>query len=123
MNHSNGFFNKSWVIHLLFSSDHFPFPIVLNKRKNISMGNCISKINKDHFFAFEEKMRNDILFFKGKIRCIIEMCARGKKYTGIHSMKKYSKRLLHYKLGCGGEAFLNRLPRPHEKIFYVILRV
>ena len=55
------------------------------------MGNGISKINKDHFFAFEEKMKNDILFFKGKIRCIIEMCARGKKYTGIHSIKKYSK--------------------------------
>ena len=55
------------------------------------MGNCISKINKDHFFAFEEKMKNDILFFKGKTTCMIEMCARGKKYTGIHSIKKYSK--------------------------------
>ena len=53
------------------------------------MGKCISKINKDHFFAFEEEMKNDILFFKGKIRCVIEMCGRGKKYTGIHSIKKY----------------------------------
>ena len=24
------------------------------------MGNCISKINKDHFFAFQEEMKNDI---------------------------------------------------------------
>ena len=31
-------------------------------------------------------------FFKGKTRCIIAMCARGKKYTGIHSIKKYSKK-------------------------------
>ena len=30
------------------------------------MGNCFSKINKDHFFAFEEKMKNDITFFKGE---------------------------------------------------------
>ena len=29
------------------------------------MGNCISKINKDHFFAFEEEMKkNDFFFFK-----------------------------------------------------------
>ena len=54
------------------------------------MGNCISKINKVHFFAFVEEMKNDILFFKGKTSGIIEMCTRGKKYTGIHSIKKYS---------------------------------
>ena len=55
------------------------------------MGNCMSKINKDHFFAFEEEIKNGILFFKGKIRCVIEMCTRGKKYTGIHSIKKNSE--------------------------------
>ena len=43
------------------------------------MGNCISKINKVHFFAFVEEMKNDILFFKGKTSGIIEMCTRGKK--------------------------------------------
>ena len=43
------------------------------------MGNCISKINKDHFFAFEEEMKNNILLFKGRIRCVIEMYTRGKK--------------------------------------------
>ena len=51
------------------------------------MGNCISEINEDHFFAFEEKMENDIVFLKGKTRCIIEMCARGNKYTGVCSIK------------------------------------
>ena len=48
------------------------------------MGNCISKINQDPFFAFEEEMKNDILFFKGETRSVIEMCARGKKiYSGL----------------------------------------
>ena len=55
------------------------------------MGNCILKINKDQLFAFEEEMKNNILFFKGKRRCIIEMHTRGKKYIGIYSIKKYSK--------------------------------
>ena len=53
------------------------------------MENCISKVNKDHFFTFEEKMKNDILLFIGKTRCMIEMFARGKKHTGILSIKKY----------------------------------
>ena len=48
----------------------------MNNRKNKSMENCISKINKDHLFAFEEEMKNDILFFKEKTRCVIEMCSR-----------------------------------------------
>ena len=55
------------------------------------MGNCISKINKDHFLAFEEQMKNDILFFKGKTRSATEMSSSGKKYAGVHSIKKYSK--------------------------------
>ena len=57
------------------------------------MGNCISKINKDQFFAFEEEMKNDIIFF------VIEMCARGKKYTGIHSIKKYSETFAPLQIG------------------------
>ena len=57
--------------------------------KNI--GDCISKINKNHFFAFEEEMKNDILFFKGRTRCIIEMCARDNKYTGIYFIRKHSE--------------------------------
>ena len=67
------------------------------------MVNCISKINKDHFFAFEEEMKNDILSFKGKTRCIIEMCARGKKYTGIDFMKKYSKMFVPLQTGMWGK--------------------
>ena len=42
------------------------------------MGNCISKINKDYFFAFEEETKNDTLFFKGKARGDLEMGIRGK---------------------------------------------
>ena len=30
------------------------------------MRNCILKINKDRFFAFEEEMKNDMLFFRGQ---------------------------------------------------------
>ena len=55
------------------------------------MGNNISKILKDHFLLFEEDMKNEILFCKGKVRSGIEICARGKKYTGVYSIKKYSK--------------------------------
>ena len=55
------------------------------------MGNCLSKVNKDHFFASEENMKNEILFCKGKARSGIEVCVRGKKYTGVYSIKKYSR--------------------------------
>ena len=85
MNQWNGFFiNRYSVIHFIFS-DHFPFLVVLNKRKNKSMGTCILKIIKDHFFACEEKMKNDIPFFKGKARPFLEMCARGKTYTALQT--------------------------------------
>ena len=62
------------------------------------MGNYISKISKGHFFAFEEELKNEIFFFKGKTRSVIEMCARG-----------IQKRLFHYKLGCGGETFFKQV--------------
>ena len=55
------------------------------------MRNCISKINKDHFFAFEEAMKNDTSFFKGKTRSDLERGTRGKTYTGFHSIKKFLK--------------------------------
>ena len=55
------------------------------------MGNCISKINKYHLFAFDELMKNDILFFKGKTKGDFEMGTRGKTYKGFHSIKKFSK--------------------------------
>ena len=69
------------------------------------MGNCISNINKDHFFSFQKEMTNDILFFKGKTRSTIETCARGKKKTGVHSIRNIQKRWIHYKLERGGETF------------------
>ena len=73
------------------------------------MANCISKINKDHFFSFVEEMKNDILLFKGKIRCVIEMCARGKKYTGIHSIKKYSETIASLPTGVWWKTILKRV--------------
>ena len=52
------------------------------------MGKCISKINKDHFFTFEENMKNDILSSKGKRRRTLEM---GRIYTKTHSIRKFSE--------------------------------
>ena len=48
------------------------------------MGNCISKINKDRFFAVEEFMKNDIFFSNGTMRYHLDMLYRG-TYTGVHS--------------------------------------
>ena len=59
----------------------------MSKRKNKGMANCISKINKDHFFAFEEFMKNDILFLKGKARLVLDMGTRGTN-MGVHSIRK-----------------------------------
>ena len=86
---THGFVNQVEGIWCGLKNDHFPFLAANIKIKNVA--NSISKIDKDHFFAFEEEMKNDVLFLKGKTRFIIEMCARGKKYTGIHSIRKYSK--------------------------------
>ena len=55
------------------------------------MGNYVSKINKDFFFAFEEEMKNNSPFFKEKTRSGLEMCARGKTNTRFHSIKNFSK--------------------------------
>ena len=55
------------------------------------MGNCISKINEDHFFAFEEEMKTDILFSKERQEVPLKCVQRGKKYTGVHSIKKFSE--------------------------------
>ena len=41
------------------------------------MGNSISKINKDQYVAFEEGMKNDIFFLKGKTRSNLEMGYQG----------------------------------------------
>ena len=56
------------------------------------MGNCISKINKDDFFAVEEFMKNDIFFSNGTIRYHLDMLYRG-TYTGVHSIKKLPEKI------------------------------
>ena len=50
------------------------------------MGNCISKINKDPFIVYEELMKNEILFSKGKIRSVLEI---GRIYVKAHSVMKF----------------------------------
>ena len=47
------------------------------------MGNCISKINKDHFFVYEELMKNKILFSKGKARHALELGTRVSYIWGL----------------------------------------
>ena len=54
------------------------------------MGNCISKMNKDRFFAYEKKMKNDILFLKGKTRRAVEMATKGGTHVGAHSLLRFS---------------------------------
>ena len=51
------------------------------------MGNCISKIKKDHFFAIEALMKNEILFSNGIIRFGLDMLTGG-TYMRLHSIKK-----------------------------------
>ena len=46
------------------------------------MGNCISKIIKDYFSAFEEEMKNDILFSNGMTRIALDMATRVKHIRG-----------------------------------------
>ena len=69
------------MINFIFS-DHFPFLVLLNKRKNKNMGNCVSKINKDYFFSFEEEMKNDISFSNGMKRPALDMVTRVKHVRG-----------------------------------------
>ena len=62
------------------------------------MGNCISKTNKDHFFAFEEEMKNKTSLEKGRIRRSLYRLTGG-THTRIHSIKKYSKTLAPLQTG------------------------
>ena len=41
----------------------------MNKRKNRGMGNCISKINKDQFFVYDDLMKNDVVFKRKDKAC------------------------------------------------------
>ena len=55
------------------------------------MGNCISKISKDHLLGPEEFMKNKTSFEKGKVRPGPDRHTRG-TYTSIHSIKGLSKK-------------------------------
>ena len=54
------------------------------------MENCISKIYKDRFFAYENEMKNGILFLKGKVRRAVEMGTKGGTHVGVHSLLRFS---------------------------------
>ena len=54
------------------------------------MGNCISKISKDHLLALEEFMKYKTSFEKGLVRPGLDILTGG-TYRRIHSIKKYSK--------------------------------
>ena len=73
------------------------------------MGNCISKINKDHFFAFEEEMKNFVLFYKENTWFGLDMLTGG-TYMRLYSIKKYSKMLASSQTGAWwGDLFQNGL--------------
>ena len=57
------------------------------------MGNCISKVNQDHFFAYEEFIENGIFFSNGIARLTLDMVIRG-RYTGAHSIKKLPEKIM-----------------------------
>ena len=117
MNHWNGsFINKYKVIHFIFS-DHFSFLVVLNKHKNKSMGNCISKISKDRLLALDEFMKNKTSLKKGKARPGLDMLT-GVTYTRGASKKKNVCSTTNW--GVVRRPFLKNKLTP--KIFYVILK-
>ena len=55
------------------------------------MGNCISKINKDRFFVYEEYMKNKTSLEKGKTSRALEVGSRGGTHVGAHSFLGFSE--------------------------------
>ena len=55
------------------------------------MGNCISKISKDHLLGLEEFVKNKTSFEKGKVRPGLNRLTRG-TYTRIYFVKGFSKK-------------------------------
>ena len=51
------------------------------------MENCISKIFRDHFFAFEQLLKNYILLSRGMMRLALDRDTK-RKYMGVYSIKK-----------------------------------
>ena len=56
------------------------------------MGNCISKINKDHLFDYGEFIKIVIFFSNGITRLKLDMVNRG-RYTGVHSITKLPEKI------------------------------
>ena len=55
------------------------------------MGNCISKINKGHFYVYKEYMRNKTSLEKGKTRRALEMGTRGGTHMGVQALLTFSE--------------------------------
>ena len=51
------------------------------------MSNCLSKFNKDHFFAIEEFMKNNILFSNERVRLGLRMLAGG-RFNSLEGLSK-----------------------------------
>ena len=62
------------------------------------MGNCISKISKDHLLTFEKEIKNFALFFKGNTRLGLDVVTGG-TFMKLYSIKKYSKALAPLQTG------------------------
>ena len=75
------------VIHFIFSV-HFPFLVVLNKRKNKCMGNCLSKFNDKSFTLHTPPLTS------GNIKKLISGMRKSTvKYfaTGVHQKYGYER--------------------------------
>ena len=94
LNQRNIFFiNKHWIIHFILSKwPLFRFWLSWINVKNKSMGNCISKINKDRFLDLEEYFKNMTSSEKERVRPVLDIITGG-RYTRIHSTEKYLKKL------------------------------
>ena len=101
---------SSWLISGMSPSSKTMFSIFLFLVTAFHFWNCISRFSKDHFFAFEEEMKNKASFEKGRVRCGLDMVTGG-TYMKLYSIKNIQKRLPHYKLGCGGETFFKLIRR------------
>ena len=64
------------------------------------MGNCISKPLRDHFFALEELLKNDILLSGEMMRLTLDWGTK-RTCTGVHSKRKatYSEMLAPLQAG------------------------
>ena len=72
------------------------------KQTQKSMGNCISKILRDHCFAFEQLLKNYILLSRGMMRLALDRGTK-RKCMGVYSIKKatYFEALAPLQAGMG----------------------